>query len=167
MKKVHTYVLCIMSQLINKIHFRISKDHFLVKYANLQSGMKTFDLVHQRNKNKKMRQSWMQRKVYLFWHLLEEFKKKPVEYWIILKLWKSKTSMKKVALIQRPGQTQTKRPVTCEWLLVSFVCLGAIIQVSFTMHKFYWNNTHTRAYTGYMILEFLARDINLITTKLT
>ena len=53
MKKVHTYVLCIMSQLINKIHFRISKDHFLVKYANLQSGMKTFDLVHQRNKNKK------------------------------------------------------------------------------------------------------------------
>ena len=50
MKKVHTYVLCIMSQLINKIHFRISKDHFLVKYANLQSGMKTFDLVHQRNK---------------------------------------------------------------------------------------------------------------------
>ena len=38
--------------------------------------------------------------------------------------------MKKVALIQRPGQTQTKRPVTCEWLLVSFVCLGAIIQVS-------------------------------------
>ena len=24
-----------------------------VKYANLQSGMKTFDLVHQRNKNKK------------------------------------------------------------------------------------------------------------------
>ena len=46
-----------MSQLINKIHFRISKDHFLVKYANLQSGMKTFDLVHQRNKNKKMRQS--------------------------------------------------------------------------------------------------------------
>jgi hypothetical protein len=46
-----------MSQLINKIHFRISKDHFLVKYANLQSGMKTIDLVHQRNKNKKMRQS--------------------------------------------------------------------------------------------------------------
>jgi len=31
----------------------ISKDHFLVKYANLQSGMKTFDLVHQRNKKKK------------------------------------------------------------------------------------------------------------------
>ena len=43
----------IISQLINKIHFRISKDHFLVKYENLQSGMKILlTLVHQRNKQK-------------------------------------------------------------------------------------------------------------------
>ena len=53
------YILCIMSQLINKIHFRISKDHFLVKYANLQSGMKTFDLVHQRNKKQKKNEAIM------------------------------------------------------------------------------------------------------------
>jgi len=37
----------------------ISKDHFLVKYANLQSGMKTFDLVHQRKKQNKKNEAIM------------------------------------------------------------------------------------------------------------